>query len=145
MSVPDAVLAEIVAAIPGGVLAPTDTDQQFTAGQIPVFDGIIPKTPPDRYVIVYIDNGTRHALAACGQSDSAYVRWQTTAVAPDGGQVRWLGDKVLGSVDVTPTATGWVCGQIQHVYGQRPQRDETVAERPVVYLIDQFEVLATRA
>lgn len=145
MSVPDDVLDRIVASIPGGVLAPTDTDQVFATDQIPVFDAIIPKTPPARYVIVYIDNGTRHALAACGQSDSAYVRWQTTTVAPDGGQVRWLGEKVLEIVDSTPTATGWVCGQIQHIYGQRPQRDETVAERPVVYLIDQYEVLATRA
>ncbi len=145
MSVPDAVLAEIVAAITGGVLAPTDADQVFPENQIPVFDGIIPKTPPSRYVIVYIDIGTLEAVAACNQSDSAYIRWQTTTVADDGGQARWLAEKVRSAVDVTPTATGWVCGQIKHVYSQRPQRDETVAERPVVYLIDQYEVLATRA
>jgi hypothetical protein len=145
MSVPDAVLARIVAGIPGGVLATTDADQVFPADQVPVFDGIIPKTPPDRYVIVYIDIGTLHAVAACNQSDSAYVRWQTTTVAADGGQVRWLAEKVRDTVDSTPTATGWVCGQIEHTYSQRPQRDETVAERPVVYQVDLYEVLATRA
>lgn len=145
MSVPDAVLERIVAAIPGGLLASTDTDQVFAANEIPVYDGIIPEAPPRRYVIVYIDIGTRQALSACGRNDSAYVRWQTTSVAPDGGQVRWVAEKVLNSVDVTPMAAGWVCGPIQHTYSQRPQRDETVAERPAVYQIDQYEVLATKA
>lgn len=145
MSVPDGVLARIVEAIPGGVLAPTDTDQVFPAGQVPVYDGIIPKTPPLRYVIVYIGRGTREALAACNQHDSLYVRWQTTTVAPDGGQVRWLAGKVADSVDTTPVAAGWSCGPIQDVYSQYPQRDETVAERPAVYQVDQYEVLATRS
>jgi hypothetical protein len=145
LSVPDAVLARIVAAVPGGVLAPTDTDQVFGPGEIPVYDGIIPKTPPDRYVIVYIDIGTRQAIAACGTNDSAYVRWQTTSVAPDGAQVRWVAEKVCDSVDTRPVAAGWSCGPIQHTYSQRPQRDETVAERPAVYQIDQYEVLATKA
>lgn len=145
MTVPDAVLAQIVAAIPGGVLATTDTDQVFPPEQVPVFDGLIPAVPPSRYVVVYIDIGTRQALAACGSSDSAYVRWQTTSVAADGQMARWVADKVCDSVDTRPVATGWSCGPIQHVYSQRPQRDETVAERPVVYQVDQYEVLATRS
>lgn len=146
MNIPDAVIAEIVAAIPGGVLASTDVDQAFTEEQVPVFDGIVPKTPPGRYVVVYISPGTLEAVAACGQNDSVYVRWQNTAVAPDGGQLRWLAEKSRdGSVDQRPAADGWSCGPIQHVYSQYPQRDETVAERPVVFLVDQYELLATRA
>lgn len=145
MTVPDAVIARIVAAIPGGVLAATDPDQQFPDTQVPVYDGIVPTTPPTRYVVVYIDIGTRQALAACGASDSATVRWQTTSVAPNGPMARWVADKVAASVDVRPAAAGWVCGPIQHTYSQRPQRDETVAERPVVYQVDQYELLATRS
>jgi hypothetical protein len=145
LTVPDAVLARIVAAIPGGVLASTDADQVFPPTQVPVYDGIIPNTPPDRYVIVYIDIGTRQALAACGRNDSMTVRWQTTSVADDGQQVRWVADKVAESIDTTPVSAGWVCGPIQHTYSQRPQRDETVAERPAVYQVDQYEVMATRA
>ncbi len=145
MSVPDAVIARIVAAIPGGVLAATDPDQVFPATQVPVYDGIIPTAPPTRYVVVYIDVGTRDALAACGTSDSATVRWQTTSVAPNGPMVRWVAEKVLGSVDTRPVAAGWSCGPIQHTFSQRPQRDETVAERPVVYQVDQYELLATRS
>lgn len=144
MTVPDAVLARIVAAIPGGVLATTDTDQVFPPDQVPVFDGIIPQTPPARYVVVYIDIGTREALSACGVHDSAYVRWQTTSVAPDGAMARWVAEKVCDSVDTRPVAPGWSCGPIQHTYSLRPQRDETVAERPVIYQVDQYEVLATR-
>jgi hypothetical protein len=136
----------IANAIPGGVLAETDSDQVFTPDQVPVYDGIIPKTPPLRYVIVYISPGTLQALAACGQHDSAYVRWQNTCVAPDGGQVRWIVEKSRdGTVDAKPSAAGWSCGPVEHVYSQYPQRDETVAERPSVYQVDLYEVLATKA
>jgi hypothetical protein len=146
LSVPDAVLTQIAAALPGGVVATTDPDQIFTDEQIAVYDGIIPKTPPLRYLIVYIDTGTLETLAACGQHDSAYVRWQTTSVAPDAGMARWLAERSRdGTVDTKPTAPGWSCGPIAHVYSQRPQRDETVAERPSVFQVDLYEVLATRA
>jgi hypothetical protein len=144
VNIPDAVIARIVAAIPGGVLASTDADEVFLANQVPVYDGIIQNTPPRRYVVVYVDIGTLRALAACGANDSATVRWQTTSVAADGGQVRWIAEKVRDSVDTKPLADGWSCGPIQHTYSQRPQRDETVAERPAVFQVDQYEVLATR-
>lgn len=145
MTIPDAVLGLIVAAIPGGVLASTDADQVFLPTQVPVYDGIIPNSPPSRYVIVYIDPGTREALAACGQHDSKTIQLQANSVAPDGEQVRWLADKVADIVDVTPQSPGWACGPMEHTYAQRPQRDETVAERPAVYQISLFKVQASKA
>jgi hypothetical protein len=111
---------------------------------VAVFDGIVPNTPPDRYVVVYADNGTLAALAACGESDSAMYRWQVTAVAPDRQMSAWLADKVRATVNTRPAVDGWECGPVEHTYSMFPQRDETVQERPVVYAVDQYSLLATR-
>lgn len=130
MTLPDAVLAMIRGAVP-------DVD---------VFDGEVPETPPARYAVVYIDVGTRRALAACGRSDSATLRWQVTAVAADREMAAWLATKILDeTLDRSPSADGWVCGQIKHVFSERPGRDETVQAVPVVYKPDLYDLLATRA
>lgn len=132
MTVPDAVIAMIRAAVPA----------------VAVYDGIVPRgvTPPERYAIVYIDDGTREALAACNRSDSATFRWQVTSVAGTREQASWIANSIsAATVDATPTADGWFCGQINHVFSERPNNDETVAERPVVFRPDVYDLLATRA
>lgn len=129
MTVPDAIVALVKAAVPG----------------VAVFDGRVGDTPPDRYVVVYPDSGTVKAVAACGESDSATFRWQVTSVAPDRQMAAWLATEVRdGTVDTRPVVAGWVCGPVGHNYGQLPQRDEAVAERPVVYQVDLYDLLATR-
>lgn len=129
MTLPDAVLAKIRAAVP----------------DVTVFDGIIPAQPPDRYAIVYIDDGTLDALAACGTSDAATVRWQVTSVAPDRQMASWIATAIRdATVDTAPATDGWVCGHINHVFSERPGRDETVGEKPVVYKPDLYDLLATR-
>jgi hypothetical protein len=129
VNLPDTVLAMIQAAVPG----------------ITVYDGIIPSTPADRYAIVYIDDGTLAAVSACNTSDSATLRWQVTSVAGDRQKASWIATKIRDTtVDSTPNPDGWVCGRIQHVFSERPGRDETVADRPVVYKPDVYDLLATR-
>jgi hypothetical protein len=130
VSLPDAVIAMIRAAVP----------------DVTVYDGMVPETPDERYAVVYIDDGTRAAVAACGQSDSATLRWQVTSVAPDRGMASWIATKILDELlDRSPSTDGWVCGQIKHVFSERPGRDETVAARPVAFRPDLYDLLATRA
>lgn len=129
MSLAAAILASIKAAVPG----------------VTVYDGIVPDEPPDRYVVVYVDDGTLAALAVCNQSDSATCRWQTTCVAPDREMAGWLATRIRdNTVDTTPVAAGWTCGQICHQFSERPSRDETVQEKPVAFKIDLYDLLATR-
>lgn len=129
MSLSTAILASIQAAVPG----------------VAVFDGIVPDEPPDRYVVVYVDDGTVAALAVCARSDSATCRWQTTCVAPDREMAGWLATRIRdATVDSAPVAAGWVCGQVCHQFSERPSRDETVQEKPVVFKIDLYDLLATR-
>jgi hypothetical protein len=129
VTIPDAVVAASQASVPGVV----------------VYDGLVPATPADRYAVVYVDNGTLRALAVCGESDTITVRWQITSVAPDRQRAAWIATRIRDTtVDTRPVAAGWGCGQITHVYSQPPQRDEAVQERPVVYAVDQYELLANR-
>lgn len=130
MTLPDTVVSMIAAAVSG----------------VTVYDGIIPAEPPSRYAIVYIDDGTLRALAACGTSDSATVRWQVQAIAADRQMASWVATTIRDwIVDRTPTVAGWVCGPVQHVFSERPGRDETVAVKPMVFKPDLYELLATRA
>lgn len=143
MTIPDAVLTAVTAALPGATLW---NGQPITANSLWVFDGRVEPTPPERYAVVYVDNGTLTALAVCDESDSVTVRWQVTSVAPNRARAAWVADQIRdNTVDTTLTATGWVCGQIKHTYSQMPQRDEQVLERPVMFMVDLYELLATRA
>lgn len=129
MTLSAAILTSIRAVVPG----------------VDVYDGIVPDEPPDRYVVVYVDDGTLAALAVCAQSDSATCRWQTTCVAPDREMAGWLATRIRdNTVDTTPVAAGWSCGRICHQFSERPSRDETVQEKPVVFKIDLYDLLATR-
>lgn len=145
MTVPDAVVAAVVEALPDAFLFVNHEDTPFDADDIVVFDGMVPPVPPDRYVVVYADTGTLAALAVCGQSDSATFRWQTTSVASDAPRARWLAGRVkAGIVDTRLDVDDWACGPVRHNFESMPARDELVMERPVSYIVDQFALLATR-
>lgn len=127
--VPDVVYGLLVAAVPG----------------VTVYDGRVPEEPGSRYGVFWPDIGTVRAITVCGVSDDVVFRWQVTSVAPDRQQAAWLAEKLRDStVDVRPVVDGWVCGQIVHTYSQQPQHDETVMERPVVYMGDLYELRAQR-
>lgn len=145
MSVPDAILAMVVAALPGSYLWEQYSSPAPTADLV-VFDGIVPPTPPDRYVVVYVDDGTRSdADSVCHQSTSVTFRWQTTCVGPDRAMASWLAGRIKDAiVDARPTVDGWDPGLIEHTFSQLPQRDEQVLERPTVFAVDQFRLLAER-
>lgn len=145
MSMAAAILDIIVDALPGAYLW-----QQYSspapAADLVVFDGIVPPTPPTRYVVVYLDDGTRdHAQSVCHQSTSVTHRWQTTCVAPDREMAAWLAGRIKDAlIDARPVADGWSPGLVEHTFSQLPQPDERVLERPTVFAVDQFRLLAER-
>lgn len=142
MTVPDAVVAAIADALPE---AEVWDGSALNDDDLLVFDGIVPPKPPRRYVVVYADPGTLSALAVCSESDSATFRWQVTSVAPDRQVATLLAVAVRdGIVDTRPAAAGWACGLVRHNYSSTPARDEQVLERPVVYQVDQYALLASR-
>lgn len=142
----DTILAMVVAALPDAYLWSHVDSTVPSAEDLVVFDGIVPPQPPRRYVVVYLDDGTRDsAELVCGTSSSHTFRWQTTCVAPDRVMASWLSQKVKDAiVDQVPPAPGWSAGQIQHVFSQLPRPDEKVLERPVMFTVDQFSLLAER-
>jgi hypothetical protein len=144
MSVPDAVVAAVAAALPDADV--WDGSTPFDDDDLLVFDGIVPPKPPRRYVVVYADPGTLAALAVCSESDAATFRWQVTSVGPDRQVASLLAVTIRdGIVDDRLTAVGWACGPVQHNYASLPAKDEQVQERPVVFQVDQYALLAARA
>lgn len=144
MTVADTIIGLVVDSLPGAYLW-EETGSTPPVGDLVVFDGIVPDTPPHRYVVVYVDDGTRRAENVAHESTGATFRWQTTSVAPDRPTTAWLSGKVKdGLLDVSPTVDGWSTGLIQHTFSQLPQRDEQVLERAVLFAVDQFSLLAER-
>jgi hypothetical protein len=143
---PDTILVMIVAALPGAYLWDSHNASVPNQDDLVVFDGIVPPTPPRRYVAVYIDDGTRDdAESVAHQSTSVTHRWQTTCVAPDRQMAGWLAGRVKDAlVDARPVAAGWSPGLIEHTFSQLPRPDELVLERPTVFAVDQFRLLAER-
>lgn len=135
MSVPAAILALVEAAVPG----------------VTVYDGRVPDStdtgdpPPERYVAVYADNGTREHGQVAHESTGRLYRWQTTCVAPDREMAAWLAGRVADALtDARPTAAGFACGLVEHSFSQSPRPDEQVQERPVVIAVDQYRLMAER-
>lgn len=124
MNVPEAVFDAVAQAAPGVV----------------IYDGIVPETPPDRYIVIYAGNGTRQRLTVCDRADGGRWSWQVTSVAPTAAMARWLSATVQEYHMTHPiSASGWVPAPVEQDYGQPfPMRDEVLMERPVVYTVDQY-------
>lgn len=146
MSIPDTILDMVVAALPGSYLWQSHNPQVPDFEDLVVFDGIVPPEPPRRYVVVYLDDGTRDAADMVAHVSSSFLhRWQTTCVAPDRQMASWLAGRVKDAlVDARPVVDGWSPGLIEHTFSQLPKPDEQVLERPVMFAVDQFTLLAER-
>lgn len=129
MSIPDAIIAAITAAV----------------DPAKAYDGLVAEQPPERYVVVYPDAGTLAALAVCAVSDAVVHRWTVHSVAPDRAMAMWLSTAVRDAlVDSRPVVDGWFCGLIRHTYSQPPVREETVMARPVINVMDTYRLDANR-
>lgn len=137
MSVADALLVELRAAVPNDVT---------------VYDGAVPGIPTSRYVVLYAGEGLRSASGVDGASRDLSNQFQVTTVAsrPEASGsaaplTRWLQSRVLDRlVDRRLVVDGLVCGPIVHTLSNPPVIDEAVKDRPTVYAVDQFEVQADR-
>lgn len=127
---PDAILAMVRDAVPPDVT---------------VYDGQVPEQPPDRYVVLYMDNGTRRAEGVEHQSTGRLFRWQVTTVAPDRGMAGWLAEAVADALtDQRPDVPGWSPGLIEHTHSRTPRADEQVLARTVVVAFDLYQLLAEK-
>lgn len=131
----EAVLATIRAAVPGDVA---------------VYDSLIPGVPPARYVVVYLDNGSRSAVSVDAVSDAVHVSFQTTSVASNSNPAysavycRWLAGAVQNAlIDLIITVDGWAPARIIHEGSQQAQPDELTPDKKV-FATDQFSLETVR-
>jgi hypothetical protein len=138
MSVPDAILALIRAAVP----------------TIVVFDSAVPdqdesQSIPERYAVFWPDEGssnfepTNQRVAV--QTTGKRFNWQVSSVAPDRQMAAWIATRIRDAItDVRPVVDGWDCGYIQHQFSVMPERDEQILAKRSVMIPDRFELLAER-
>lgn len=132
MTVNDAILALIEAAVPGVTVFDTLAPDENTA----------PDEIPEWYVIFWPDNGTPEKGQVSNESKGRMFRFQIDAVAPDRGMAEWLATRIASAIeDERPNIPGWLCGQIDHPFSLPVQRDEQVLSRRVVVAMDRYELL----
>lgn len=116
---------------------------------VTVYDGQVLANPPQRYVVVYGDIGSRVSTSTDGESrDQSYAVQCTCAViAPYGaGDCRFLASKVRDLLTGwKPTTDDVAPGQFEHTVNRRPVADESVPDRHVWESVQQFSLLADRA
>ncbi len=138
MTVPDAVLALIEAA----------------AEPVPVFDSGVPDEDesaplPDRYAVIWPDDGTRgldaEDMRVATASTGERFRFQVSSVAPDRQMAAWIARRIRDAItDTVPVVEGYSCGPIVHTLSASPAREEQVLARRSVLIADRYELLADR-
>jgi len=112
---------------------------------VAVYAGQVPQPPPLRYVVIFADPGHLASETVDRRSSGVTWTWQTTCVAPDRDMAAWLAMRVRDTlVDKRPVVVGWSCGMIEHTLTRQPRRDEQVLERPSVFTVDQYRLVAER-
>lgn len=144
-SIADGILAE------ARTLFPTPSSP-YLPSDVEVYDGEVTGIPPNRYVMLFIGEGLRSSSTVDGSSRDLSGDFQATTVASNpgsagtvAGMTRWLQKRVRDRfTDLKIQVDGLECGPIQHTLSQRPAVDESVADRHVVFAVDEFAVLADR-
>lgn len=134
MSVPDAVLTLVRAAVPA----------------VTVYDALVPDEPPARYAVYWPDDGTRSLdpddTRVATISSGERFRFQISTVAPDRQMAAWIARAIRDAItDTTPAVDGYTCGPIRHTLSASPDREEQVLARRAVLIADRYEILADRA
>lgn len=137
MTVPDAVLALIRAAVP----------------TLTVYDSMIPdqnqpQPPPERYAIFWPDDGSRDIgedqKRVAVQTTGELYTWQVSSIAPDRGMAAWIAKKIRDAItDVSPAIEGYSCGYIEHLFSVTNREEQVLAVRSVM-IPDRYQLLADR-
>lgn len=129
MSVSDAVLAAVKAAVPA----------------VTVHDGHVPDDAASKYVAFYPDLGRVWAEDAANTSDLARFRFQLTYVHQGRQGLESLSAACRGAlVDQVLTVPGWVLGPVQHEGSPPLGVDQDDPTRVEFSAADSFLILAAR-
>lgn len=143
-SLPDAILETLATLHAAPSVPPTASDVQ-------VWDGEVRGLPANRYYLVGVGNELRGASSVDGVNRDYSGSFTVTSVAanPDStSPVTYLArnlarkarDHLVGRL---LTVDGLVVGAIQHTFTQRPQKDDDISDRVVMFVVDEYAVLAT--
>lgn len=116
---------------------------------VAVYDGEVPDTPGQTYVVLYPDPGSTDRSSLQAVSDTFDQIVQPTCVGTSATQARGVLDAVRRAlVDQMPVVAGRTCWPVIEVPGTPPmQRDpktrDPVIDRPRFFFTPQFRVRST--
>ena len=143
-TIPAAILESVATLFPTPTVPPAQNDVQ-------VHDGEIRGIPANRYLLMGIGNELRSASSVDGVHRDYSGTFTVTSVAmnPDShlaatylarNLARRVRDHFVGrklAVD------GLELGPIVHTFSQIPQKDDDITDRVVMFVVDEYAVLAT--
>lgn len=143
-TIPDAILAELASLHATPSVPPAANDVQ-------VHDGEVRGIPANRYYLAGIGNELRTSSTVDGVARDYSGTFTVTSVAmnPDSNApVTFLArnlakkarDRLVGlKLDVD----GLEVGPLVHTFTQRPLKDDDITDRVVMFVVDEYAVLAT--
>ena len=143
-TIADAVLAELAT-----LYAAPSTP--LLASDVQVWDGEVRGIPANRYYLAGIGNELRTSSTVDNVARDYSSTFTITSVAmnPDAqvpvtmlarNMAKKARDRLVG---LTLTVDGLTVGCIQHTFTQRPQKDDDITDRTVMFVVDEYAVLAT--
>lgn len=98
---------------------------------------------PDRYVVVYTDQGHRTRDRIGGPSTAVNMTVTVHSCGSTVDQAQWVADRVFGLLlDWVPDLGGRTSWPTSHEVSQPAQKDSDVSP-PVFYTVDVFDVVST--
>lgn len=105
-----------------------------------VFDGS-PSSPTYPYVVVWASSPRRTSNRAADVRVQDSLWWQTTTVGLTAEQCRLAAARVVDALsDWTPTIEGVVSHKVDHLDSQPAARDDSLPDREVFYVTDQWRL-----
>jgi hypothetical protein len=132
VTITDAVLARVTAAVPGRQ----------------VLDGQVLESPdPAGHVAVYCTEGSYERQSVSDAApDTRWVDVTVHSFGPDRRAAQWLSSRLTDNLMNAPiAATGWQLSWFEEHHRTGPESDTDVPGRPTVLIIDQFRALFTKS
>lgn len=112
---------------------------------LPVFPGGEVVGQPSRYVVVWVNSGTRSGDRFTHEQANVSKTYTVHSVGSTMERAGWVNDHVLAQlINFRPNVGGWSFQRLKHSVSRPAQIDRDVSP-PLAYMVDQFDLYGVPA